>query len=395
MVSLIKTNRTRIPNKAFQHCRCAIVALAVGISTPLLSTAEENAAGFTISPMVGRYFPAGNRGLDDSSFVSLGLGYDFERDWSIEASYLTSEPEMSGTAQEVDFDILRLDALYHFSNGNYRPYVVFGVGESEYDFNGLGEVDDTIANVGVGIKYALNQYFALRADVRLSHGMDSGESDYLAGVGAIFKFGHSSSNKPKPVTAPAKPAVAADSDNDGVIDSRDACPNSAAGANVDARGCDVIVDTDQDGVVDADDQCPDSQIGSKVDENGCYKILKENVSVELNVNFATNSDRVISSSMEKIEETADFLKSYPLTTVIIEGHTDSQGAAQYNRDLSQRRAEAVAKILVEDYGIKRERVTAVGFGEEKPLVDNLTPENRAKNRRVTAVVSAAVEKVVK
>ncbi|WP_086932960.1 OmpA family protein [Agarilytica rhodophyticola] len=392
-MSLITSNRVSTSTKVSQYSRYALVSLAIGMGAPLSSYGQDNVSGFTVSPMVGRYFPAGNRALDDSTFVSLGLGYEFENNWAVEASYLTSEPEINGTSQEVDFDMLRLDGLYHFSDGNYRPYVVFGVGESEYDLNGLADVDDTIANVGVGIKYALNQYFGLRADVRLSHGMDSGESDYLAGIGAIFKFGQGAKKRTKPVVV--EPKAEKDSDNDGVVDSRDACPNSAPGASVDARGCDIPVDSDRDGVVDSKDQCPDSQLGAKVDETGCYQVLKENISVALNVNFATNSDQVVSTSMEEIEKTAQFLKSYPLTTVVIEGHTDSQGAAEYNRNLSQRRAEAVAKILVDNYNVEQSRVTAVGYGEEKPLVDNSTPANRAKNRRVTAVVSASVEKVVK
>ncbi|MCA1780128.1 MAG: OmpA family protein, partial [Xanthomonadaceae bacterium] len=65
----------------------------------------------------------------------------------------------------------------------------------------------------------------------------------------------------------------------------------------------------------------------------------------------------------------------------VAGHTDSVGSEEYNRDLSQRRAQSVADYL-ENRGIARERMRVVGFGESRPKVSNTTPENRAMNRRV-------------
>ena len=63
------------------------------------------------------------------------------------------------------------------------------------------------------------------------------------------------------------------------------------------------------------------------------------------------------------------------------GHTDAQGAAETNRDLSQRRAIAVREVLIQ-MGVTSTRITAVGYGEDQPIADNATAEGRAKNRRV-------------
>jgi len=87
----------------------------------------------------------------------------------------------------------------------------------------------------------------------------------------------------------------------------------------------------------------------------------------------------------EIEKLAEYLKEHPDVKVIIEGHTDSTGPADYNLKLSQKRAEAVRKILIEKYGISPDRVIAKGYGETRPIAPNDTPEGRAKNRRVVAV----------
>ena len=267
-----------------------------------------------------------------------------------------------------------------------------GVGTADFQIDGGTSFDETVANLGAGVKYAVTDVFSLRGDARLMHGMDSGESDYLVGVGALFKFGTSSSSarsQSKPAPAPV------DGDSDRVPNSKDQCPNSASGVVVNAKGCAVVLDADQDGVSDANDQCPRTDKGAKVDAKGCYVVLKEAVSISLNVQFKTNSSDVLSSSYAEIKELADFLALYPNTSVAIEGHTDSSGAAAYNKQLSQKRAEAVGAILVDTHSVKNSRLTPVGYGEERPVASNDTAEGRATNRRVTAVVSAVSEKIVK
>ena len=80
------------------------------------------------------------------------------------------------------------------------------------------------------------------------------------------------------------------------------------------------------------------------------------------------------------------LSSHPdIELVRVEGHTDSQGKDAYNKDLSQRRAEAVKAYLV-DQGLDGARLDPVGFGEEKPIRDNRTKAGRAANRRVEFIL---------
>ncbi len=185
----------------------------------------------------------------------------------------------------------------------------------------------------------------------------------------------------------------ADADGDGVMDKDDQCPNTPKGADVDAKGCPL--DDDRDGVPNYLDQCPNTAAGAKVDDKGCYIVLKESKEVQLRVNFASNSAKVPATDYEVIKQVADFMKLYPLTSVVVEGHTDDRGSDAYNKSLSQRRANSVAAILSTEYGIDPSRISAVGYGEERPLVANDSRENMAKNRRVVAVVTATVETIAK
>lgn len=376
-------------NSVVNRLRFSIFVVLCALSCQF-AFAFEHTSGISLSAMGGKYYPAKNRLLDDSSFVSIGLAHDYSNAWGVELSYVFAEPSIMDSDEEIEMQALRLDALYHFSRNRFQPYALFGVGEFEFESEDGTTGDDSVAEFGLGAKLFLSSWFALRADARVQHGVDSGENDNLASAGFVLKFGGSS--KPKPTPTPT-PTPVVDTDQDGVADVLDLCPNSRAGLAVDSKGC--MLDGDGDGVADAEDKCPDTEAGARVKVDGCYMVLKEDVSVQLHVKFATGSDQVISDSYDEINKLAIFLKEYPKTKVVIEGHSDSSGPADYNRQLSQRRAAAVAKILVEQFIIDANRVSAIGYGEDRPLVSNDTPENRAKNRRVTAVVSAEVERVIK
>lgn len=79
-------------------------------------------------------------------------------------------------------------------------------------------------------------------------------------------------------------------------------------------------------------------------------------------------------------------------SVVIEGHTDDSGDASFNQQLSEKRAEAVKAELVAQ-GAKAEKISTVGYGEDKPIADNATPEGRAQNRRVEIKVNGIKDKI--
>jgi outer membrane protein OmpA-like peptidoglycan-associated protein len=108
-----------------------------------------------------------------------------------------------------------------------------------------------------------------------------------------------------------------------------------------------------------------------------------------NVLFASAKWELLPSAQAKLGEVATALIEVdPVSKIIVEGHTDSQGGAAYNQDLSQRRAQAVRDYLA-TRGIASDRISAQGFGSTRSVADNTSSEGRANNRRVEIVVQPA------
>jgi OOP family OmpA-OmpF porin len=169
-----------------------------------------------------------------------------------------------------------------------------------------------------------------------------------------------------------------DADKDNVTDALDKCPGTLAGVAVDEAGCPV--DADKDKVADYLDKCLSTPSGAKVDSNGCV------VSVTLNVTFDSGKAVVKAEHDAEITKLANFLKENPDLKVEIQGHTDNVGNANTNKKLSEDRAMAIKQRLVTQNGIASDRVTSVGYGQEKPIASNDTAEGKLANRRVEAVI---------
>jgi OOP family OmpA-OmpF porin len=110
----------------------------------------------------------------------------------------------------------------------------------------------------------------------------------------------------------------------------------------------------------------------------------------LDIQFEINQNTVQREAEEKIEKVATFMRKYPDTTAVIEGHTDEVGTSADNMRLSQTRAENVVSYLVKR-GIARSRLQAVGYGETRPIADNKTEVGRRLNRRINAIIACATD----
>jgi OOP family OmpA-OmpF porin len=135
------------------------------------------------------------------------------------------------------------------------------------------------------------------------------------------------------------------------------------------------MDSDGDGVIDANDDCPGTPKGVVVNERGCWALSSELL-------FDFDSSVIKKDFYPLLDATKPTFDDNPAMKVVVEGHADSTGTDEYNQQLSEKRAKAVMNYLVNTLGIDAGRLSAVGYGENKPAFSNDSTMNRAKNRRV-------------
>lgn len=109
------------------------------------------------------------------------------------------------------------------------------------------------------------------------------------------------------------------------------------------------------------------------------------VTMPQDILFATDSAKLNPSIRADLRVLAAHLNKYPDSRVQVIGHTDNQGPASYNLNLSRQRAASVSRVLL-NQGVAPYRVTSIGRGEDQPVASNLTPEGRAQNRRVEIII---------
>jgi OOP family OmpA-OmpF porin len=111
----------------------------------------------------------------------------------------------------------------------------------------------------------------------------------------------------------------------------------------------------------------------------------------LDIQFEINQKTVQREAEEKIDKVGIFMRKYPNTTAVIEGHSDEVGTAAANMKLSEQRAAGVVTYLVDRGNIARSRLKSVGYGETRPIADNSTEAGKRLNRRINAIIACATD----
>lgn len=254
-----------------------------------------------------------------------------------------NEPDASATA---------FDVLYFLNKENF--YLMSGL-------NSMDIVDrKTSVNLGAGYRYHLTNNAALYFEGKSHYQFSEHFTDYTAQLGFIYFFGENSKSTPAKTVAPV--AIVAET----------------ASA--------TVIDSDKDSVDDNKDQCRNTPSTDKVDSTGCTIFTEEELRIQLLVNFDNNKAEVKPEYFNEVQEMADFMRAYPHTKLVVEGHTSSQGSAKHNKQLSQKRAQAIVSLLTNKHGISAERLTAIGFGEERLLNTDNTKQAHSENRRIEAVI---------
>lgn len=306
---------------------------------------------------------------NDAVGIGAELGFRFNPEWAarLEVSHLSLNATPAG--QDTTGNRIGLDALYFLPDD--LLYVFGGVTHftTEGSYNAL--------NVGLGKHWSMSERWKVITEVAGYYDVENGHQDVGVKFGLAYTFG----GTPAPV-------MAKDGDNDGVTDALDMCPGTPAGVQVDAKGCRLVVDSDSDGdgVLDSADNCANTPASDKVDAVGCSVFVENEVKVELRVLFANNSSEVDVSDSSEFEKLAEFMRRYPNTSATIEGHSSAPGEAGYNLRLSQERADAVRNIMINNFDVEANRLSAKGYGETQLLDTANTAAAHAINRRVVTVV---------
>jgi len=140
-------------------------------------------------------------------------------------------------------------------------------------------------------------------------------------------------------------------------------------------------------VEDHEDNCvdefgaPDNQ-GCPPEDKQLVVIQRDRIKINDTIYFDFDKATIQARSFPLLNQVAKVILEHPeIVSVSVEGHTDGQGSAEYNRGLSQRRSDNVRSFLIRE-GISQERLEAVGYGETKPVDTNKTSAGRENNRRV-------------
>lgn len=325
-----------------------------------------------------------DRNLDDANSLELGAEVPVSEELSLEAWLSNFDTDVENSSAEVDGNRYSLGGLYHFSNDNLRPFISLGLSHQELDDDNDSH-DEALAYIGGGVKKYFDNNLVLRAELLAMNSFDYEVTDLGARIAIGYAFGRSAT-KPviEEVAAVVEPATPVETKVAEVV--------KPVAAKVEPAV--APVDTDMDGVIDAQDKCPGTDKAFKVNADGCPEMLTETVSIQMNVKFPTNSDVITPENLEEIKKVADFMQQFEKTALTVEGYTDDRGAADYNKRLSQKRAEAVRNTLIKDFNLDPNRVSAIGYGEENPIADNATKEGRSANRRVVGVIKSTIQKAV-
>ena len=352
---------------------------------------------------VGRYIGAGFSAELSGSLNKIEKGFGYVKD-----------------GEKVDFSFWSADLAlqYHFKSlwnkekvKWFDPFLQVGGGYAAIDNEGKFRA---LGGGGVNFWFTENIGINLQTAYHPTFQSDSKEDYFQHAAGITIKFGKKDRDKDGVADKddlcpdePGKPELKGcpDRDNDGVADKDDACPDEAGKPEL--KGC---PDRDNDGIADKDDACPDEagpaefngcpdtdgdgvpdnvdqckDVAGPKENNGCPEVTEE-VQKKLNdfartILFDVNKATIKPQSATVLNQIVDVLNQYKNAKFSIEGYTDISGKRDKNQKLSEDRAYSVKAYLIEK-GIDESRLTAKGFGPDKPIASNKTKKGRELNRRV-------------
>ena len=302
----------------------------------------------------------------DTGFKIFG-GYEFNRHWSLEGGYFnlgqfgyTATTVPAGTLHgDIRIQGLNIDPVFSvpFTNkfsGFVRAGAIYAQAKDSFAGTGFVQVQDPSPRktalsykFGGGLQYDFTRTVGMRVEAERYRVDDAvgnkGDIDMVS-LGLVARFGRHA-----PASAPVADAPPA------------AMPPPVVAVEAPAL---VVVPV---------------------------KVATQEYCTILDLEFTIDTDDIRKEDRENLAVLGTFLTKYPDTSAVLEGHSDSVGTLEHNQQLSQHRAENVMNYLVSELHIDRSRLSAVGYGETRPIADNATEEGKRQNRRVNAIVACVTD----
>ena len=395
--------------------------------------AEIRPGDFSVSPFIGGFLFEGNQDLEHRPVYGLRVGYDFTKNWGLEAVFDYVRTNYKATDSTTDVFNYRLEGLYYIlPNSRFVPFLAVGIGGMSIDSR-----DDAIDrhraafDYGAGLKYSLTERLSLRADVRhvLTFGSVYNNLEYTLGLS--FSFGGPKARAASTVASgqtssaaeipPAPLNLRATPISDSQINLDWSTSAGAArykiyrdgsyltvtqvttapdtGLKASTRYCYMVSAADESdresgrsneacAVTLASAAVPAAVMEEQKTEAATVSAATSEKAYELeDIHFDFDKFNLKAEAREILNRHAEWLnknKDVKLA-IIIEGHCDERGTADYNMALGQRRASQAAKYLI-GMGIDAGRITTISYGLELPLDPGHNEEAWAKNRRAHFVV---------
>lgn len=308
---------------------------------------------------------------DDDRDIGYKLfgGYQFNRIFSLEGGYFdlgkmgftavtTPAGELQGSIRLKGLNFDAVGTLPLTEKLSLLGRAGLNYAQAKDSFSGSGPVIPTTSSAkeqdlnykfGVGLQYDFTRAFAMRAEAeryRIDDAVgNKGDVDLLS-LGMVYRFGRNKQDEQAAAADPASDPVAT------------AAPIAAVAPVL------VVVPV--------------------VTKTQQYCSI-------LDLRFEINQDAIQRDDKEKLRVIGTFMKKYPDTTAVIEGHSDNVGTDAHNQQLSAHRAESVVTFLQNDFAIEPSRLTAVGYGNTRPIASNDSEEGKRLNRRINAVIACATD----
>jgi OOP family OmpA-OmpF porin len=353
--------------KKMSWMKSVVTAAVLAMCLPGTAHAAPDRDGtITLSPLIGGYVFEGNQHLDNGPAYGFAAGYNFGKNWGSEFSFHVIDSHSSAGEGDADGYLFQIGGLYHFRpESKLQPYLQAGSGAIIIDKERSDTKTRFLISAGGGVEYFITDNLALRADMRYIQVFGTTNSNFMYTAGVTWVLGKTrkiyddlvgtkTAPRPAPVEE-AKPSVQP--------------PPAPAPAPVEPPAA-----PKEEVKAPAPPPAPEAPAAKKGE-----------TCISLRVEFDFNKSDIKPEYHGWLKKAADFFKEHPNAHGTVVGYTDAVGSSDYNMKLGMRRAEAVKKYLVDNYGIAPERLKTKSLGKSRPVSTNKTRAGRARNRRAVEV----------